>query len=62
VHDLGANLRGKGIAFEPQCRVVEVCNSGRAARVLATDMGLNMALPCRISVYTENERPADAPR
>ena len=26
----------------------------QAAKVLATDMRLNMALPCRISVYTEN--------
>lgn len=32
----------------------EVCNPGQAARVLATDMRLNMALPCRISVFTEN--------
>ncbi len=31
----------------------EVCNPGQAARVLAVDMQLNMALPCRISVYTE---------
>ena len=31
----------------------EVCNPGQAAKVLATDMRLNMALPCRISVYTE---------
>ncbi len=54
VHDLGATLRGKGIAFAEQCKVFEVCNPGQAAKVLATDMRLNMALPCRISVYTEN--------
>ena len=56
VHDLGATLRGKGIAFAEQCQVFEVCNPGQAARVLATDMRLNMALPCRISVYTERGR------
>ncbi|MBM4222112.1 MAG: DUF302 domain-containing protein [Gammaproteobacteria bacterium] len=54
IHDLGNTLRSKGIAFEPQCRVFEVCNPGQAARVLAADMRLNMALPCRISVFTEN--------
>lgn len=54
VHDLGDTLRSKGIEFEPQCRVFEVCNPGQAARVLAADMRLNMALPCRISVFTEN--------
>lgn len=54
VHDIGNTLRGKGLAFEPQCRVFEVCNPQQAARVMATDMRLNMALPCRISVFTEN--------
>lgn len=53
VHDLGSTLRGKGIAFDEQCKVFEVCNPGQAAKVLATDMRLNMALPCRISVFTE---------
>lgn len=54
VHDLGATLRSKGIPFGQECKVFEVCNPGQAARVLATDMRLNMALPCRISVFTEN--------
>ncbi len=54
VHDLGATLRSKGIAFEEQCKVFEVCNPVQAAKVLAADMRLNMALPCRISVFTEN--------
>jgi uncharacterized protein (DUF302 family) len=53
VHDLGATLRSKGIAFSEECKVFEVCNPGQAAKVLATDMRLNMALPCRISVFTE---------
>ena len=33
--------------------VFEVCNPAQAAEVLATDMRLNMALPCRISVFTD---------
>jgi len=56
VHDLGATLRSKGIAFENECRVFEVCNPAQAAKVLSTDMRLNMALPCRISVYTDKGR------
>lgn len=56
VHDLGATLRSKGVEFADQCKVFEVCNPGQAAKVLATDMRLNMALPCRISVYTENNK------
>ena len=53
VHDLGGTLRSKGIAFEEQCKIFEVCNPVQAAKVLQTDMRLNMALPCRISVYTD---------
>ncbi|CAM5635768.1 DUF302 domain-containing protein [Rhodanobacter lindaniclasticus] len=53
VHDIGATLRSKGVAFERECKVFEVCNPRQAARVLAVDMRLNMALPCRVSVYTE---------
>jgi uncharacterized protein (DUF302 family) len=53
VHDLGSTLRSKGIAFDEQCKVFEVCNPKQAAKVLAADMRLNMALPCRISVFTE---------
>jgi len=56
VHDLGATLRAKGIAFTEECKVFEVCNPRQAAKVLASDMRLNMALPCRISVYTEHNQ------
>ena len=56
IHDLGTTLRSKGIAFNEQCRIFEVCNPGQAAKVLSIDMRLNMALPCRISVFTENNK------
>ena len=54
IHDLGNTLRSKGMAFDEQCRVFEVCNPAQAVKVLAADMRLNMALPCRISVFTES--------
>lgn len=54
VHDLGSTLRSKGIEFGEQCKIFEVCSPVQAAKVLSTDMQLNMALPCRISVFTEN--------
>jgi uncharacterized protein (DUF302 family) len=54
VHNLGETLRNKGIEFKEHCKVFEVCNPAQAAKVLSTDMRLNMALPCRISVFTEN--------
>lgn len=53
IHDLSTTLRNKGIAFDEACKIFEVCNPGQAAKVLSADMRLNMALPCRISVFTE---------
>ena len=53
IHDLGSTLRSKGVAFDEQCKIFEICNPMQAAKVLSTDMRLNMALPCRISVFTE---------
>lgn len=53
IHDLGETLRSKGQDFNENCRVFEVCNPLQAAKVMAIDMRLNMALPCRISVFTE---------
>lgn len=53
VHDIAATLRGKGFEFTEECKVFEVCNPGQASKVMAVDLRLNMALPCRISVYTE---------
>lgn len=54
IHDIANTLRSKGFDFTEQCRVFEVCNPGKASQVLAIDMQLNMALPCRISVFTQN--------
>lgn len=56
VHDLGATLRSKGIAFDQECKVFEVCNPAQASKVLTADMRLNMALPCRISVFTDKNQ------
>lgn len=54
IHNLGETLRSKGINYSEECKVFEVCNPQQASKVLAIDVRLNMALPCRISVYTEN--------
>lgn len=56
IHDLGNTLRSKGVGFAEQCKILEVCNPQQAAKVLSADMRLNMALPCRLSVFTESGR------
>lgn len=54
IHDLKEKLNSKGLDFANECRVLEVCNPGKAKTVLETDMSISNALPCRISVYQED--------
>lgn len=53
VHDLKQKMNDKGVEFERECRIFEVCNPKKAKAVLETDMSISNALPCRISVYEE---------
>lgn len=55
-YDFRKTLGEKGFPMESECRVLEVCNPRQASEVLATDMSLNMALPCRISIYQDGGR------
>lgn len=52
-YDLQQTLASKGFDLPNACRILEVCNPGQAAAVLLADMGMNIALPCRISVYQD---------
>jgi uncharacterized protein (DUF302 family) len=54
-HDLRAMLNKKGVAFDRDVVVVEVCNPHHARTVLLEDVSISTALPCRISIYREGE-------
>lgn len=53
VHDLRAKLAEKGVPFDRECRVFEVCNPQQARKVLEANLEISTALPCRISVYSD---------
>ncbi len=53
VHNLKETMKKKGVEFDRECRIFEVCNPNQAKRVLEKNMDLSTALPCRISVFTE---------
>jgi uncharacterized protein (DUF302 family) len=53
VHDLRAKMAEKGVPFDRECRIFEVCNPHQAKKVLDTNLEISTALPCRISVYEE---------
>jgi uncharacterized protein (DUF302 family) len=56
VHDLREKMRSKGVAFDRECRVFEVCNPQQAQVILTANMAVAAALPCRISAYAEAGR------
>ena len=53
IHNLQETMKKKGVAFPNQCQILEICNPQKAKEVLEDDMEMNMALPCRVSVYTD---------
>ena len=53
-YDLQETLNSKGFPLPHASHILEVCNPEQASKVLTEDIGMNIALPCRISVYEEN--------
>lgn len=53
IHNLQETLKKKGVDFPDACQILEICNPQKANEVLRKDMDLKMALPCRVSVYSE---------
>ncbi len=52
--DLRQKLQEKGLVFDRECLVFEVCNPQAAKQVLDYNPAISAALPCRIAIYQEN--------
>jgi uncharacterized protein (DUF302 family) len=52
--DIRQKLQEKGLAFDRECIIFEVCNPQAAKQVLDDNPAISAALPCRISIYQEN--------
>ena len=53
VHNLKETMAKKGVAFDRECLIFEVCQPQQAKKVLEQNMSVSTALPCRISIYEE---------
>ena len=53
VHNLKETMEKKGVEFDRECLIFEVCQPQQAKKVLAENMSVSTALPCRISIYEE---------
>ena len=54
-YDLKAKMKEKGVEFEQDCLIVEVCNPHQAKKVLEKNPEISTALPCRIAIYREGD-------
>lgn len=52
--DFTSLLKNKGIQFDKNYRLLEVCNPSAAKRALDTDIRVGLLLPCTIAVYEED--------
>jgi uncharacterized protein (DUF302 family) len=53
VHNLKETMVNKGVEFERECLIFEVCQPRQAKKILDRNMSVSTALPCRISIYEE---------
>ena len=51
IHNLRETMKKKGVDFDRDLRIYEVCNPQQAKKVLEAEPNISTALPCRISVY-----------
>jgi uncharacterized protein (DUF302 family) len=56
VYNLKEKLAAKGVPFDRECLIFEVCNPTQAKKVLEANMSISTALPCRISLYEQAGR------
>jgi len=55
IHNIQETLKSKGIELKNECQVLDICNPNVAREFLTTDMSLSTIMPCKISVYKDDE-------
>ena len=53
VHNLKETMTKRGVDFDRECLIFEVCQPQQAKKVHEENMSVSTALPCRISIYEE---------
>jgi len=53
--DLKQKMKEKGVSYDGDCLIFEVCNPQKAKQVLEAAPEISTVLPCRISVFRTKE-------
>ena len=54
IHNVAQTLKSKGLEFDDECQILDVCNPAVAKEFLTINKNLSSIMPCKISVYSEN--------
>ena len=54
IHNPPEKLREKGIDFNKECKILDICSPKIANEFLTQDISLSCIMPCKISVYDDN--------
>lgn len=53
IHNVNETLNSKGVEFNKQCQILDICNPNHAKEFLSNDMTMSVVMPCRITVYED---------
>lgn len=56
IHNVAKTLESKGVEFNEECQILDICNPNYAKLLLESDMTLSSIMPCKISVYSKNNQ------
>ncbi len=54
IHNPPEKMREKGIEFDKECKILDICSPKIAYEFLSQDMSLSCIMPCKIAVYNDN--------
>lgn len=54
IYNLKETLNAKGKNLDSECQIVDICNPNTAEKFLNEDLTLSCILPCKISVYSQD--------
>lgn len=53
IHNVKETLYSKGVEFDKQCQILDICNPNFAKEFLSADMSMSVVMPCKITVYED---------
>jgi len=56
IHNVKETLKSKGVEFDRECQILDICNPNHAKNFLEENMALSVVMPCKITVYSEDNQ------